>query len=65
MVAGGIALLICAPGVGAGAPTVLVIKAIGMKAAGGAMLAGGMAGDEYLVKSSRYIVLHMLQVPDN
>ena len=49
MAAGGIALLVCAPGVGAGASTVLVIKAIGMKAAGGALLAGGMAGDEYLV----------------
>ena len=47
MAAGGIALLVCAPGVGAGASTVLVIKAIGMKAVGGALLAGGMAGEYY------------------
>ena len=57
MVAGGIALLVCAPGVGAGASTVLVIKAIGMKTAGGAMLAGGMAG-EYLVKKVSTLTIY-------
>ena len=50
MAAGGIALLVCAPGIGAGATTALVIKAIGMKAAGGALLAGGMAGAENALK---------------